>query len=148
MLLLNEMSFKSLHQKLLLPTWTLQSVVYLSTNNRQSKEAIHTFMSWTCTQQHRSVNSSASSNNYLINVQLKCPFLLMSIRLISPAFNIHTVCICILPTGKLLNVDSKCWTASRLHDQTLNFLPFIEASPVLFVIICVGIQNWTYRHIS
>lgn len=148
MLLLNEMSFKSLHQKLLLPTWTLQSVVYMSTNNRQSKEAIHTFMSWTCTQQHRSVNSSASSNNYLINVQLKCPFLLMSIWLISPAFNIHTVCICILPTGKLLNGDSKCWTASRLHDQTLNFLPFIEASPVLFVIICVGIQNWTYRHIS
>lgn len=93
------------------------------------------------------INSSASSNNYLIDVQLKCPFLLMSIRLISPAFNIHTVCIYILPTGKLLNGDSKCWTASRLHDQTLNFLPFIEASPVLFVIICVGIQNWTYRHI-
>lgn len=87
------------------------------------------------------INSSASSNNYLIDVQLKCPFLLMSIRLISPAFNIHTVCIYILPTGKLLNGDSKCWTASRLHDQTLNFLPFIEASPVLFVIICVGIQN-------
>lgn len=87
------------------------------------------------------INSSASSNNYLINVQLKCPFLLMSIRLISPAFNIHTVCIYILPTGKLFNGDSKCWTASRLHDQTLNFLPFIEASPVLFVIICVGIQN-------
>lgn len=87
------------------------------------------------------INSSASSNNYLIDVQLKCPFLLMSIRLISQAFNIHTVCIYILPTGKLLNGDSKCWTASRLHDQTLNFLPFIEASPVLFVIICVGIQN-------
>lgn len=121
MLLLNEMSFTYLHQKLLLPTWTLQSVVYLSTNNRQSKEAIHTFMSWTCTQQHRSVNSSASSNNYLINVQLKCPFLLMSIRLISPAFNIHTVCIYILPTGKLLNGDSKCWTASRLHDRRWTF---------------------------
>lgn len=67
------------------------------------------------------INSSASSNNYLIDVQLKCPFLLMSIRLISPVFNIHTVCIYILPTGTLLNGDSKCWTASRLHDQTLNF---------------------------
>lgn len=70
------------------------------------------------------INSSASSNNYLIDVQLKCPFLLMSIRLISQAFNIHTVCIYILPTGKLLNGDSKCWTASRLHDW-----PDAELSP-------------------
>lgn len=96
-----------------LSTWIMQSIVHMATNNRQSKDAIRPiFMFWTRTQHNRSVDVSTSSNNYRINAQLKWPFLLMSSWPISPAFNIYIVCICILPTGKLLNEDSKRWTVS------------------------------------